>query len=222
MDFAIGGLLPWSDAQGYYYDVRRLLDGYPMEWSARRPLFPAFSRCCSRHGSLYVALAVMVALECDRHVSPCTRSRVSFGSAAATVAMLDPVYAFTARRRSLAWALTENLGFLLGTVGFTALLRAVRLQDIRSYAPARGAHCGVDGEGRRFSCAAGPRSPVVSYPFGQSTGKTPEHMVGAGRDVRDRDRSDDVMLVGQDRVRIPRPSKRRVLELLRTWCTALW
>jgi hypothetical protein len=30
--------------------------------------------------------------------------------------------------------MTENLGFLLGTAGFTALLRGARLQDIRSYA----------------------------------------------------------------------------------------
>jgi hypothetical protein len=86
--FAIGGLLPWSDAQATTTIVRRLLDGYPMEWSARRPLFPRFSRCCLlSHGSLYIALALMVALNAIATFSLHEKS-CQFGSAAAVSAML--------------------------------------------------------------------------------------------------------------------------------------
>lgn len=36
---ALGGLLPLTDANGYYLDSSAMLDGFPIGWSARRPLF---------------------------------------------------------------------------------------------------------------------------------------------------------------------------------------
>src|SRR5262245_17675194 len=39
--FLLGGLLPWSDANNYYWSARNLLDGNRMPaWDALRPLFP--------------------------------------------------------------------------------------------------------------------------------------------------------------------------------------
>ena len=60
---AVGGLLPFSDASGYYYDARRLLQGYPFDWSARRPLFPGLlSTLLALTGdNLQVTLAMLVA-----------------------------------------------------------------------------------------------------------------------------------------------------------------
>ena len=44
------------------------------------------------------------------------------------------MFAFFRSEGNTGVVMTENLGFLLGTGGFTALLRGMRLQDIRSYA----------------------------------------------------------------------------------------
>ena len=131
---AIGGLLPFSDAQGYYLEANRLLDGQPLEWSARRPLFTSFlAVLLAVTGSLYVALAVMVALNAVATFLLAREVRRSFGPAAATVTALI-LFAFYRRDGGTGVVLSENLGLLLGTAAFTALLRGVRLQDLRSYA----------------------------------------------------------------------------------------
>jgi hypothetical protein len=130
---AIGGLLPFSDAQGYYFEANRLLDGHPLAWSARRPLFTAFlAVLLAGTGSLSVALAVMVALNAVTTFLFAREVRLSFGAAAATAATLI-LFAFYRRDGGAGAVLTENLGLLLGTAAFTALLRGVRLQDTRSY-----------------------------------------------------------------------------------------
>jgi hypothetical protein len=131
---ALGGLLPFSDAEGYFFDSSRLLDGQPLGWSARRPLFPAFfAVLLAVTGSLYVALAVMVALNAIATFLLAREVSRNFGSAAATVATLI-LFTFFRTDGGNGVVLTENLGFLLGATAFTALLRGVRLQDIRSYA----------------------------------------------------------------------------------------
>lgn len=130
---AIGGLLPWSDAQDYYFEAHRLIDGHALAWSARRPLFPAFfAVLLALTGSLPVALALMVALNAMATFLFAREVRHSFGSAAATAATLI-LFAFYRRHGGTGLVLTENLGFLLSTAAFTALLRGVRLQDLRSY-----------------------------------------------------------------------------------------
>jgi hypothetical protein len=41
--YLIGGLLPWSDAAGYYSGAQHLIyDGYLTSWATRRPLFSGF------------------------------------------------------------------------------------------------------------------------------------------------------------------------------------
>ena len=130
---ALGGLLPFSDAQGYFFEASRLLDGQPLEWSARRPLFPAFlAVLLAATGSLPVALAVMVALNAIGTFLLAREIRISFGAAAATVATLI-LFAFYRGDGGNGVVLTENLGFLLGTLAFTALLRGMRLQELRGY-----------------------------------------------------------------------------------------
>lgn len=130
---AIGGLLPFSDAQGYYFEANRLLDGQPLVWSARRPLFTAFlAVLLAVTGSLYVALAVMVALNAAATFLLARELRLSFGALSATVATLI-LFAFYRHDGGTGVVLTENLGSLLGTMAFTTLLRGMRLQDTRSY-----------------------------------------------------------------------------------------
>jgi hypothetical protein len=130
--FAIGGL-PWSDAQGYYVEANRLIDGHPLEWSSRRPFFTAFlAVLLAVTHSLYVTLAIMVALNAIGTFLLARELRMSFGAAGATVATVI-LFAFYRHDGGAGVALTENLGFLIGTMGCTALLRGVRLQDIRSY-----------------------------------------------------------------------------------------
>jgi hypothetical protein len=131
---AIGGLLPWSDAQAYYFDANRLLDGHPLAWSARRPLFPAsVAVLLAVTRSLPAALAVMVAMNATAAFLFATEVRRNFGAAAAATATLI-LFAFYRRNGGAGLVLTENLGFMLGTAAFTALLRGMRLQDLRSYA----------------------------------------------------------------------------------------
>jgi hypothetical protein len=130
---AVGGLLPFSDAQGYYFEANRLLEGHPLSWSARRPLFTAFlAVLLAVTDSLSVALAVMVALNAIATFLLAREVRLSFGAAAATAATLI-LFAFYRREGGTGAVLTENLGLLLGTAAFTALLRGVRLQDTRSF-----------------------------------------------------------------------------------------
>src|SRR5678815_3291310 len=131
---ALGGLLPFSDAQGYYFEASRLLEGQPLAWSARRPLFTAYlAVLLAVTGSLSTALAIMVALNAIATFLLAREIRLSFGSAAATAATLI-LFAFYRRDGGTGVVLTENFGFLFGTITFTSLLRCLRLQDLRSYA----------------------------------------------------------------------------------------
>ena len=130
---AIGGLLPFSDAQDYYFEANRLLDGHPLEWSARRPLFTAFlALLLAVTRSLSVVLAVMVALNGVATFLLAREVRRNFGAAAAVISTLI-LFAFYRNDGGTGVVLSENLGTLLGTAAFTALLRGVRLQDMRSY-----------------------------------------------------------------------------------------
>ena len=64
-EFTIGGLLPWSDASGYYWDARRLLEGDTLsEFSSRRPLFPAMLAVLLglTQQNLQVTVAILVAI----------------------------------------------------------------------------------------------------------------------------------------------------------------
>ncbi len=130
---AVGGLLPFSDASGYYYDARRLLDGHPLGWSARRPLFVGLlsTLLAITAQNLQVTLAVLVGLNGVASFLLAREVRVSHGSlaAAATTVML---YLFYRVVGGLGTTLTENIGLALALCGYAAMLRGARRRDLPS------------------------------------------------------------------------------------------
>jgi hypothetical protein len=124
---AIGGLLPFSDASGYYYDAQRLLDGHPLGWSARRPLFVGLLATLLRltGRNLQITLAVFVALNGFATYLLARELRNSHGPAAAAVATVM-MFLFYRVQGGCGAVLTENLGFAMGAVAFALLWRAAR------------------------------------------------------------------------------------------------
>ena len=63
--YLIGGLLPWSDAAGYYSGAQHLIyDGYLTEWATRRPLFSGFLAVLfsATSDNLQITLAILAML----------------------------------------------------------------------------------------------------------------------------------------------------------------
>jgi hypothetical protein len=130
---AIGGLLPWSDASGYYYDARRLLDGYPLDWSARRPLYVGLlsTLLALTRQNLQVVLAVFVAVNAVATFLLARELRISHGPVEATVATIV-LFFFYRIEGGTGTTLTENLGFAMGVVAFAVLWRGFGKADARS------------------------------------------------------------------------------------------
>ena len=126
-NFAVaGGLVPWSDAGDYYYNAQRLLEGLPLgEFSARRALFvgmlAGLLEVTSR--DLQVALLAMVLVNAIAAYGAARAVQRTHGRVAAVVLML---LLFLYYRRIAGTTLTENLGFSLGTLGFTLLWGAAQ------------------------------------------------------------------------------------------------
>jgi hypothetical protein len=128
---AIGGLLPFSDASGYYYDARRLLEGHRFGWSSRRPLYAgSLATLLALTGqNLQITLAVFVALNAVAASLLARELRHSHGPAAAVVATMV-LFLFYRIEGGLGTTLTENLGLAMGTIGFAALWRGSRIKDL--------------------------------------------------------------------------------------------
>jgi hypothetical protein len=126
---AIGGLLPYSDANGYYHDARGLIQGVLFGWSARRPLFPGlFATLLTVTGeNLLLTVALLVALNGVAVLLLAREVRRSHGPAAA--AMATVVLFLFYRAVGCGTTLTENLGFAMGNVAFAVLWRAFRETD---------------------------------------------------------------------------------------------
>jgi hypothetical protein len=126
---AIGGLLPYSDANGYYHDARGLIQGTLFGWSARRPLFAGlFATLLALTGeNLQLTVALLVALNGVAVLLLAREIGRSHGPAAAAIATL--VLFFFYRSVGCGTTLTENLGFAMGNVAFAVLWRAFRETD---------------------------------------------------------------------------------------------
>ena len=119
------GLLPWADAESYYADANRLLDGGLFSaFSGRRPLFASLLAVLlglSNH-NLWLVLIVftaingvavfLCALEVQRH----------FGSAAATIGIYISQLFY---RPFVGTTLTEQFGIPVGLLAFAILIRGV-------------------------------------------------------------------------------------------------
>lgn len=130
----IGGLLPFSDAAGYYADATRLLEGFSFERkSTSRPLFPGLlAGVLAMTGqNLLLAVASLVfVVSIAVFVLTLELSRVE-GTVAAVTA-LAVLLAFYASRPYAGTTLTENAGLAFGALGLAALCRAAALHEFRA------------------------------------------------------------------------------------------
>ena len=123
--YLVLGLLPWSDASGYYADAARLLDGGLFTaFSGHRPLFPALLAVLLKFGNgnfqvISILLAIIVAIS----VYLFTREiRTSFGPLTGTgMTLLLQIY----YRPYAGMLLTEQLGMPLGLIAIASLFYAV-------------------------------------------------------------------------------------------------
>ncbi len=132
---AVGGLLPFSDASGYWLEAQRLLDGEPLNWSARRPAFAGLlaTLLAATGRDLQWTLAAMTAMNAAAVYMLGRELRLLFGpvAGALTVLMLCGYYT---REGGLGTTLTENLGLAVGVLGFAAMARGARELRPQGYA----------------------------------------------------------------------------------------
>lgn len=119
----VGGLLPYSDAAGYYTDALRLLHGQRFSvFSSRRPLFAALLAGLLNltDGDLRAALVILTSLTV---VAICLAAREvqrTFGLGAG-ILMLSCLFMFY--RRYIGSTLTEHLGLTFGCLAFGLIWR---------------------------------------------------------------------------------------------------
>jgi hypothetical protein len=129
----IAGLLPYSDAAGYYSDAQRILLGYPVSsFSSRRPLFPSLlSILCAGSGNrlpltLWLLL-VMVAASLGYATAVLRRSWEHWFVPAVFAVLMWLFY-----RRFVGATMTEHLGLALGLLGFAWLWQGAERECRRS------------------------------------------------------------------------------------------
>ncbi|NPV84921.1 MAG: hypothetical protein HPY45_02775 [Anaerolineae bacterium] len=119
--YTVAGLLPWSDASGYYTDAKWLLEGQRFSsFSSRRPLFAGLLAVLlgiSRQ-NLQAALAMIVFLAAAACYLAAREVRKTHG---ALLAAFFLTLLFVYYRRYIGTTMTENLGVMLGALGFALL-----------------------------------------------------------------------------------------------------
>jgi hypothetical protein len=131
---AVGGLLPASDAGGYYADALRLLSGEPLGWSSRRPLFVGLlsTLLAATDRNLQLSIALMVLLNAVAAFLLAREWRASLGPIAGAAALVL-LFLFYRVDGGLGTTLTENLGLAMGALALAAIARGVRTDDPRGY-----------------------------------------------------------------------------------------
>lgn len=132
--FTLAGLFPYSDAAGYFGDAQRILAGEPItSFSSRRPLYAAFLAGLLKmtgnnlRWTLWLqTLLVSCALGCAIWGLWRRTGRVSN-----TAVFGMTMWLFF--RRFIGTTTTENLGFMLGALGFLALWEAAHDRSIRLF-----------------------------------------------------------------------------------------
>jgi hypothetical protein len=127
--FTIGGVVPLSDANGYFGGAERLLfDGHLDAFNSRRPLHAAFlaSELAFTNLDLRKALVIQaVLLGVASYLAARTVAR-DLGPIAG-LALFAGIFGFA--RVGIHTVSTETLGVTLGALAFAALWSAVRRQD---------------------------------------------------------------------------------------------
>jgi len=125
-NYALAGLLPRSDAYYFYYGSINLLErGFLHHMARRRPVFGVFLSFLlwAANGNLQIALGIMAFLAAAACYAGVMAVKRSAGTAAAVVFFLVQ---FLFIRRFLGITMSETLGFILGTLGFSLLLISLR------------------------------------------------------------------------------------------------
>jgi hypothetical protein len=127
----IGGLLPYSDAQGYYSDALRLLHGQSFSvFSSRRPLFPAFLAAILNLTDLNLRATLIVLTAMSVFAICCAVREVERGlGVAAGALMLLCLFMFY--RRYIGSTLTEHLGLTFGCLAFALIWRGCAASRVR-------------------------------------------------------------------------------------------
>jgi hypothetical protein len=127
---AIGGLLPWNDAAGYYQCARSLVDGIALDsFCQRRPHYSAYLSslltATGRDVQLTILLQVTVLAIGVFLLARTIASRLGIAAAIIAVATI----AGYAGQHSITM-LTENLGLVLGVTALTLLLSGAETRSI--------------------------------------------------------------------------------------------
>jgi hypothetical protein len=121
--YIIGGLLPWSDASGYYWDARRVLEGGTFSYfSSRRPLYIGMLSAVLglTQQNLQIALAILVAITAICCFLLAREIQRNHGTAAGVLML---ILQFLFYRWFLGKTSTETLGLSLGALSFALLWR---------------------------------------------------------------------------------------------------
>jgi len=129
----VGGLLPWSDANGYYWDARRLLQGLPMVPSMynARPLFVGFLSIILglAQQNLQITIAISTALIAISCYLLTREIQKNYGTAAGVLVLLCLFIFISPFIGSL---MTENFGLCCGVLSFALLLRGARKMSLNT------------------------------------------------------------------------------------------
>ena len=118
------GLLPVSDAQGYYLDAQLLLNGQPYSvFSSRRPLFAGLLAVLLKltGSNLQISVSLLVLAAGVSCYLAARAIRRSSGPLAASIFLVILLLFY---RRFAGTTMTENLGLALGALGFAILWRS--------------------------------------------------------------------------------------------------
>jgi len=131
---AVGGLLPWNDAAGYFNCARALADGIALDsFCQRRPHYTAYlTSLLSAAGRDLQLMLVIQALVLAAGLFLFAKTiSTRWGFAVAIVAMA-PIAAFASSHSVT--TLTENLGLVLGVVAMVFLLNGTQTRHIGTLA----------------------------------------------------------------------------------------
>ncbi len=122
--YILGGIFPWSDANNYYFDALRSLEGVKFgTFSASRPLFPAvlatFLNLTGRNFQLSIALTTLVAAF---GLYLAARELQSTHGTLAAAVFLTVMFFFV--RPYIGSTMSETMGFGLGMAAFALLWRS--------------------------------------------------------------------------------------------------
>jgi len=120
------GLLPWADATGYYLDANRLIEGNLLSvFSGRRPLFASLLAVLLKLDgqNLQLVLIMFTALNGLAAFLFAEEIRDEFGPGAAILTLYLARFFYHPYAGT---TLTEQLGFPIGLLAFTTLIRGIK------------------------------------------------------------------------------------------------